>query len=246
MSEPNHPQKPPAGRTDRKVRNFLLDARFQLKFAGYIVVLTLIVAGMLGAFLGYTTSTLFGQAQVAVDARSKAAETSKELGTCTLNNDLAKNLDNPDFDKQLTARSEAIDKAYEHEKSEIIEAKAQLVTQQKVTLIALVGGLLMFVVFIGLASIVTTHRIVGPLFRVKRMAHEVSGGKLRPPQYGLRPGDELKDVFEAFATMVGSLRMRQEADLKVVLEALALAKEKGQDTTALEKLRAELQARLDA
>src|SRR5262245_1013869 len=140
MSEPNNPTPkpppPPPGRTDRKVRNFLLDARFQLKFAGYIVVLTLIVAGMLGAFLGYTTSTLFAQAQVAVDARSKAAETSKELGTCTLNNDLSKNLDNPDFDKQLTARSEAIDKAYERERADVIEAKSQLVTQQKVTLIA--------------------------------------------------------------------------------------------------------------
>jgi HAMP domain-containing protein len=243
---PNQPKTKGAGRSDRKVKNFLLDARFQLKFAGYIVVLTLIVAGMLGAFLGYTTSTLFGQAQLAVDARSKAAETSKELGTCTLNNDLAKNLDNPDFDKQLTERSEAIDKTYEAEKASVIEAKAQLVTQQKVTLIALVGGLLMFVVFIGLASIVTTHRIVGPLFRVKRMAHEVSAGKLRPPQYGLRPGDELKDVFEAFAGMVGYLRQRQEADLRAVDAALALAKEKGQDTSMLEKLRAEIQARLDA
>src|SRR4051812_604871 len=85
------------GRADRRLRNYLLDARFQLKFAGYIVVLTLIVAGMLGAFLGYTTNTLFAQAQVAVDARSKAAETSRELGTCTLNNDLAKNMDNPEF-----------------------------------------------------------------------------------------------------------------------------------------------------
>jgi len=247
MADPTkEPKTRGGGRTDRKVKNFLLDARFQLKFAGYIVVLTLIVAGMLGAFLGYTTSTLFAQSQLAVDARSKAAETSKELGTCTLNNDLAKNLDNPDFDKQLTERSNAIDKAYEAEKASVIEAKAQLVTQQKVTLIALVGGLLMFVVFIGLASIVTTHRIVGPLFRVKRMANEVSGGKLRPPQYGLRPGDELKDVFEAFSAMIGSLRARQEADLKAVVDAIAAAKEKGVDTTLLEKLRADIQARLDA
>jgi nitrogen fixation/metabolism regulation signal transduction histidine kinase len=247
MADPTkEPKTRGGGRTDRKVKNFLLDARFQLKFAGYIVVLTLIVAGMLGAFLGYTTSTLFAQAQLAVDARSKTAETSKELGTCTLNNDLAKNLDNPDFDKQLTERSNAIDKAYEAEKAAVIEAKSQLVTQQKVTLIALVGGLLMFVAFIGLASIVTTHRIVGPLFRVKRMANEVSGGKLRPPQYGLRPGDELKDVFEAFSAMVGSLRARQEADLKAIAAVIAAAKEKGQDTTLLEKLRAELQARLDA
>src|ERR1700749_3574333 len=132
---------PQAGtRADRKLRNYLIDARFQLKFASYIVVLTLIVAGALGVFLMYTTSTLFGQAQAAVDARSKAAETSKELGTCTLNNDLAKNLDNPAFDKQLAERSSAIDKAYEAEKNAVIEEKASLVKQQQLTLIALIGG----------------------------------------------------------------------------------------------------------
>src|SRR6188768_2472178 len=173
MAQTNEP-KQQAGRADRKVKNFLLDARFQLKFAGYIVVLTLIVAGMLGAFLGYTTTSLFNQAQVAVDAQSQAAETSKELGTCTLNNDLAKNMDNPDFMAQLQQKSEDIDKKYESERLAIVEKRTQLITQQKVTLLALVGGLLMFVAFIGFASIVTTHRIVGPLFRVKRMANEVS------------------------------------------------------------------------
>ena len=103
----------------------------------------------------------------------------------------------------------------------------------------------MFVAFIGLASIVTTHRIVGPLFRVKRMANEVSGGRLKPPSYGLRPGDELKDVFEAFASMVTSLRSRHENDLKALVDAIAVAKQKGYDVTALEKLAADMQARLD-
>jgi nitrate/nitrite-specific signal transduction histidine kinase len=246
MAQEKKPKTSLTTRADRRLRNYLLDARFQLKFAGYIVVLTLIVAGMLGAFLGYTTNTLFAQAQFAVDARSKAAETSRELGTCTLNNDLAKNMDNPEFDKQLQERSSAIDKAYADEEKSVIEARSQLVTQQKVTLIALVGGLIMFVAFIGMATIVTTHRIVGPLFRVKRMAGEVSGGKLRPPQYGLRPGDELKDVFEAFASMISSLRMRAEADLKAVNDAITTLKERGVDVTELEKVRADLQARLDA
>ncbi len=245
MAQTNEPRTPGGGRRDRKLKNFLLDARFQLKFAGYIVVLTLIVAGMLGAFLGYTTTTLFNQAQAAVDARTQAAETSKELGTCTLNNDLAKNMDNPDFMAQLTLKSEEIDRKYEAERQAIVEARDQLTTQQKVTLLALVGGLLMFVVFIGLASVVTTHRIVGPLFRVKRMANEVSTGKLRPPSYGLRPGDELKDVFEAFASMVTYLRTRHEADLKALQDAIAASKQKGQDVTELEKLASDMQARLD-
>ena len=244
MAQTNEPRTA-AGRRDRKFKNFLLDARFQLKFAGYIVVLTLIVAGMLGAFLGYTTTTLFTQAQQAVDARTQAAETSKELGTCTLNNDLAKNMDNPDFMAELEKKSAEIDKKYEAERLSIVAQRDQLTTQQKVTLLALVGGLLMFVVFIGLASVVTTHRIVGPLFRVKRMANEVSTGKLRPPSYGLRPGDELKDVFEAFASMVTFLRAKHEADLKSLTDAIAAAKAKGQDVTELEKLATDMQARLD-
>ncbi len=245
MAQPNEPRSAGSSRADRRFKNFLLDARFQLKFAGYIVVLTLIVAGMLGAFLGYTTTTLFNQAQVAVDAQSKAAETSKELGTCTLNNDLAKNMDDPDFMAQLQKKSEDIDRKYEADRLETVERRTQLVTQQKVTLLALVGGLLMFVAFIGLASIVTTHRIVGPLFRVKRMANEVSTGKLKPPSYGLRPGDELKDVFEAFASMVTFLRAKHEADLKALVEGIARLKAQGHDVTALEKLAAEMQARLD-
>ncbi len=35
--------QPMAGAKDRKLRNFLLDARFQLKFAAYFVVLALII-----------------------------------------------------------------------------------------------------------------------------------------------------------------------------------------------------------
>jgi hypothetical protein len=77
------------------------------------------------------------------------------------------------------------------------------------------------------------------------MANEVSTGKLKPPSYGLRPGDELKDVFEAFASMVTSLRSKHEVDLKALSDGIAKLKEKGADVSALEKLRDEMQARLD-
>src|SRR5688500_13259241 len=81
------------GSYKRQARNFLLDARFQLKFASYIVGITLVLAALLGVFLYRTTNHLFAQAQSAVDARSSAAESSRELGIATLNNDLARNLD---------------------------------------------------------------------------------------------------------------------------------------------------------
>ena len=235
------------GTYKRKARNFLLDARFQLKFASYIVGITLVLAAVLGVILYRTTNHLFAQAQSAVDARSAAAESSRELGIATLNNELAKNMgnDDPEFAKQLQAKSDAIDKTFETEKALVIETKAQLVKQQSLTLIGLLVSLVAFIVIVGLGTIVTTHRIVGPLFRVKRMANEVAAGKIRPPAYGLRPGDELKDVFDSFSNMVTKLRERHLEELSKVEAALTATKSGSSPADTLEALRANMQARLD-
>jgi HAMP domain-containing protein len=229
------------GRKHRRMKNFLLDARFQLKITAYIVMVTLLVAGLLFVFLSSTTGRLFTQMQVAVDAQGKAAQTSKELGVCTLNNDIAANMKNAAFDKQLKERSEAIDKKYEDDRVALEKARSELVAQQKITLWALVGGLIAFIAFVALGTIVVTHGVVGPLFRIKRIADEVAQGRLHPPTYGLRPGDELQDVFEKFNQMVIGLRKRQEENLKQVEAALA-----GGDAVAtLEALRKDIKSRLE-
>ncbi len=222
----------------RRLKNYLLDSKFQLKFAAYFVVITLVVSAALGFFIWSTTASLFEQMNQAVASKEKAAETSRELGTCSLNNDLAKNMDDPAFITTLEARSKAIDATFEADKQAVMQQRTELVRQQKRTLWALVGGLLGFILLTAFAAILLTHRIVGPLFRVKRMAREVASGTIRPPAYGLRPGDELRDVFEAMADMVVQLRKRAESDLAAV-EASA-----GGDKAALEKLKGELQARL--
>jgi methyl-accepting chemotaxis protein len=223
-ASPAPPPRPAAGgATNRKLKNFLLDARFQLKFASYIVGITLLVSGLLGVFIWRTTSTLFHETTVAVEARQRAAETSKELGNATLSNEILQHMDDPEFEKQIRERSDSIDRAYEAEKNAIVEAQTQLVQRQQVTLIALIGGLVAFVFFVGFASIVATHKIVGPLFRMKRMAQEVAAGKLHVPTYGLRPGDELQDMFQAFSNMVKALRTREEDDLKTLDKALEIA-----------------------
>lgn len=226
------------GRQNRRLKNFLLDARFQLKFAAYFVGMTLVVAGLLGVFLARTTGSLFAQMNSAVESREKAALQSKELGTCTLNSELAKNMDDPEFIGRLAERSKAIDDAFEAEKQAIHRQRAELERQQRMTLYALVGFLGGFIVLVAIGAIVITHRIVGPLYRIKRMAREVASGIIRPPSYGLRPGDELRDVFEVMALMIKELRERTEADLEAV-EAAAQG-----DLAALGKLKDELRGRL--
>ncbi|MFZ5446206.1 MAG: HAMP domain-containing protein [Myxococcota bacterium] len=238
MSE-STPAPAPGGRggaKDRKLRNFLLDARFQLKFAAYFVALTLIITALLGAFLIRTTNSLFSQISASVESRRKAAETSRELGNCTLNNELTANLEDPDFAAKLAEKSKAIDAAFEAEKAAAQNQSLEVQRQQQWTLYALMGVLLAFIALIALTAIVITHRIVGPLFRIKRMAREVTAGAMRPPTYGLRPSDELQDVFAVFAEMVTRLRERTEGDLTLL---------KAGDPESLKKLEAALEERLN-
>jgi nitrogen fixation/metabolism regulation signal transduction histidine kinase len=147
-------------------------------------------------------------------------------------------MNDPTFAESLEARSKGIDAAFDAESTRTLQLQSELVAQQKVTFWALVGALMVFIVLTALIAIVITHRIVGPLFRIKRMAREVGSGVMRPPTYGLRPGDELQDVFDIFAKMITELRARTEADQRAVDAAL------GGDQAALIKLKAELEARL--
>lgn len=235
MSDSKPAPARPGGAKDRKIKNFLLDARFQLKFAAYFVALTLIITALLGAFLVRTTDSLFSQISASVEARKRAADTSHELGNCTLNNELTKNMDDPDFAAKLADKSKAIDAAFEAERAAAQKQSEEVQQQQQWTLYALMGVLVAFIALIALTAIVITHRIVGPLFRIKRMAREVTAGAVRPPMYGLRPSDELQDVFAVFSEMVTQLRARTEADLAAV---------KAGDTESIKKLQASLEERL--
>lgn len=230
------PAQNPGGAKDRKLRNLLLDARFQLKFAAYFVVASLVVAGLLGVFLVRTTSSLFAQISGAVEARKKAADTSRELGNCTVNNELAANMDNPELVASLADKSKAIDSAFEAEQRAAQEQSVEVQRHQQQTLYVLLGILAAFIFLVALLAIVITHRIVGPLFRIKRMAREVGDGVVRPPTYGLRPGDELQDVFAVFSDMVTQLRARTEADLAAL---------KAGDAESLKKLQSTLEDRLN-
>jgi flagellar basal body-associated protein FliL len=233
----------------RRLRNYLLDARFQLKFTLYIVAIALVIASVLGSFLWTTSKRLLDEAEVAVQSRQQAAETSKELSNATLSNKLMEHLDDPAFEARLREESAAIDARYEAEKNAIMAQREQLVRQQRSVWMALVGCLVGFVLFIAAATIITTHRIVGPLYRIKRLVTEVSAGHLKVPQYPLRDGDELKDVFDAMTEMVQRLRDRQTEDAQAVstmIERASRSKAAMELVPELQALETQLRARLSA
>lgn len=232
----------------RHLRNYLLDARFQLKFTAYIVAIALCVATILGGFLWTTSKRLMEEAEVAVDARQKAAETSKELSNATLSNMAMEHMNDPAFSAQFDEESKKYEVEYEQAAAEIKAQKGELLRRQQYIWFALVGCLVGFVIFIGLATIVATHHIVGPLFRIKRLVNDVAGGRLKVPEYPLRERDELKDVFEAVTNMVRGLRERQEADAQAVstmIERAARSKAAMELVPELQELETKIRARLE-
>ncbi|QSQ23842.1 signal protein [Pyxidicoccus parkwayensis] len=228
----------PLATTKRRWRNFLLDTGFQLKLTAYIVLVTLVLSALLGVFLVRAARALMRETAAAVEARSRAAEVSRELSGATLSNELLERMNDPAFEATFREKARAIDAAYEAERSAIVAQRAELEHQQHLTWWVLGGLLTGFTVVVALGTIVVTHRVAGPLLRIRRMVNEVHDGKLRPPPYGLRDGDELRELFDETRKMVQRLRELHEEDANTLSKALLAVEGSGASPEALAELRA--------
>jgi HAMP domain-containing protein len=231
------------GVKQRRWRNFLLDRKFQLRFTAYFLLMSLCVAAILGVFLWNASRELVRLASSAVEARNRAAEQSHELGNATLSNELVAKMNDPAFEAQFRRESKQIDERYDLERAEVVAQREGLDRGQRMNSYALVAGLLVFVVFVVGFSIVTTHRIAGPVFRIRRMMEELAQGKVGAPRGALRPGDELQDLYASVTAMVTSLRTH-EADVSAQVAMLAERAPDGPLKTDLSSLSERLRTRL--
>jgi hypothetical protein len=197
---------PQGGKPKRHLRNYLLDPRFQLKYTGMVVLVTVIVASVLGSF---------------VYRSSKAQTESLNLQMMAMQQDL---------DDQTLAliQEESADRDRE-------------------VLLNIIGGIVLMGFILGFTGIIVTHRLVGPAYKLRLLIHEVSSGKLKI-MGKLRKGDELQEVFEAFAEMITSLRAAQAKEIAELDAAIAHAREAGvpaEQLEALEGVRDRMQAAIN-
>jgi nitrogen fixation/metabolism regulation signal transduction histidine kinase len=110
------------------------------------------------------------------------------------------------------------------------------IAQQNTMLTSLVAGLALLVVLIGILGIYFTHKVVGPIYKMKMLLRQVGEGKLN--FHGkLRKGDELQDFFEVFAGMVEKLKDRQRREVTELERAIDSATAAGASDEAVDKLR---------
>jgi methyl-accepting chemotaxis protein len=86
-------------------------------------------------------------------------------------------------------------------------AKAQLYHELNVILYKLGGVSLVFMLLAAILGIKVSHATAGPLYHFKRVFNEIKSGKT-DSRVRLRPGDDFKDVAQAFNDMMDSVQKK--------------------------------------
>ncbi len=207
----------------RSLKNYLIDSRFQLKYTGMILAVAVVVSAVLGVFLWQTSGEVVQESQRVVEQSKKVSDVVR----MSIKDDPVYG-DNPDL-------AQAFNSAAADQDNQIMAQQAALVRQQHTMLYTLVGALAVMVFLIGVLGIFITHKVAGPIYKMKLLLKQVADGKLKV-QARLRKGDELQDFFDVFASMVDSLRERQLREVGEIDRALEAARSAGVADASLEKI----------
>ncbi len=165
-------------------------------------------------------------AEIAVAQAENAYEESKT------NNELARSmvaLAAPDDDSLGSAMNESlaeVDKQSEKNLAEVRKLHADLDRDRRNLRRLLIGAGVALLLLLSVMGIVITHRIVGPVHKVKRLLRRVSTGRLVVEER-LRRKDELWDLFETFLQMTYSLQAMQNARIATLDATLKRAESTG-------------------
>lgn len=242
----------------RRVRNYLIDRRFQLKYAAYLMVIASLVSAVVGYYLWDTSNSLLDQSQQAVTEGQKVVglgrDVVKESGkvNAVVEMNIVKDplySDNPEllaaFKDDSNKQQESLvaqQRTLENHASSLGERSRALAEQQRTMWLKLLAALSLLVLIVGAIGIVVTHRVAGPVYKMTRQLRRVADGDLSPPE-PLRDGDELGSFHAAFDDLVRRLRERRQDELAVLDEALETLD--GATPQQLHDLRAKLSKALE-
>ena len=209
----------------RRLRNFLLDPRFQLKYATLIALTGGVVFAVMGGL--FFTQVRVSTTLAAIDQASVRAGERPPAARPAPTGDAAKGGDAPviQIEKEAVETVELPparaplptpaggDGAFEEELAD------RLAAEDNQLLWKLVACWAVLVVMLFMLGILVTHRIVGPLYVVDRqLARIIAGEAVRPR--ALRRGDEFVALFER----VNALATQLEGDVARRREVVASAR----------------------
>lgn len=248
MAEQTTVSVPPGGRHKRHLRNYLLDPSFQLKYANFVAAIALVLSAALGTLLWRTSSEMLEQSQKAVALGNDVIEESLKVSEVVRMNIVKDPVysENPVLKEAFEADAKAQDDKLRQTQTDLRDKATWLERQSQRYTRMLFVALGVLVVALWFTGIVITHKVAGPVYKMRRQIRDLQKGNFKVPS-PLRKGDELKSFFDAFNDMVESLRARQRDEIQRIDDTLAaLAEEVSEEKLQpLRALRAEMAASLD-
>jgi nitrogen fixation/metabolism regulation signal transduction histidine kinase len=220
----------------RSKKSYLLDPRFQLKWTGYLVVVVVLVMAGLGVVIARVAGRASDTAHLAVLQAEKAFEESRTNSILAMRS-VQVNGDDPTLAKVMEDSLAELDAQSAKNLADVRSRQDDIVRDRRHLQLLLGATGLALVVLLGVMGVVITHRIVGPVHKMKKLLRRVSTGRLAIEER-LRRGDELEDLFDTFLQMTYSLRAMQAARLKTLDATLRRAEVTGAADDVLAGLRA--------
>ena len=106
--------------------------------------------------------------------------------------------------------------------------EAHLFSADNELVISITISLALFLVLLVGLSIVMTHRVVGPIYVIKRHLDALAAGRL-PQIRGLRKGDEFVDCHKSLVNAIDQLHNELERDIDVLSAALHVLETQGEE-----------------
>lgn len=226
----DHSQRPP-----RYQRRYLIDPRFQLKYTGQLVGVVLAVILALGALIWRTSSVASSQAALASEQAERALKEANTSSKLLMSS--AQAYEDPNLAKSLGEDLAAIDREHAKNLAKVQEQRAEVEKQRRNMMLLLIAGSVLLVLVLAIMGVFITHRIVGPVFRIKRLLRQVGTARFSVKQR-LRKGDELEDLFETFVQMVHSLEALQKGHRRTVRATIEKAEQANVPPDVIAGLRA--------
>jgi methyl-accepting chemotaxis protein len=238
-ASPNNTSKRPQSH-QRKLRNYLLDKKFQLKYTGIVVAVTAVLSGVLGYYLHQEIVV----SQDTILARDLGVDTHViEPGDVAKLQQVSQQIDR-EFNDALTTKLSVIvtiNNAPAGGTADLYEASFDEELSRKSTV--LIAALLVFLIVLAVIWVYLTHRIAGPVFKLKLLFSKISGDHI-VIEGRLRKGDELQEAFDSFQQMIERIRNDRERKAERISKALEGLKAgdpvSDEDIEALKSIRDEM------
>jgi len=143
--------------------------------------------------------------------------------------------DTPGLAEAFDTSAKGLESELREQQQAISNQQQAIVSQQRSMLWLLVGGLSGLIVVLAMAGIRFTHKVVGPIHKMKGLLRDVGDGQLNV-DVKLRQGDDLREFFEVFVCMVQRLRERQASEVAALEQAMRYAALNGASEQALSEI----------